>query len=40
MGTRVHWLKSIEAANESARDEQKLVFEMHISGNFEIAGFT
>jgi len=40
LGTQVHWLKSLEAANELARDEQKLVFEMHISGNFEIAGFT
>jgi hypothetical protein len=39
-GTEVMFLNSREAAADKARDEHKLLFVMHISGNFEASCFT
>lgn len=39
-GTQVLFLSNQEAAAESARHEHKLMFVMHISGNFEDSCFT
>jgi hypothetical protein len=39
-GTRIHWAKSPAVADIVARHADRLVFEMHISGNFEDENFT
>lgn len=39
-GTQVLFLNSQESAAESARNEHKLMFVMHISGHFEDSCFT
>lgn len=40
LGTRIVFFKDPPDAFKKARDEQKLVFFIHLSGNFEDAGFT
>ncbi len=40
LGTVLTWCKSPEEAEATARRERKLVFLIHVSGNFEDAGFT
>lgn len=40
LGTVLTWSKSPEEAEATARRERKLVFLIHVSGNFEDAGFT
>jgi hypothetical protein len=39
-GTQVLFLNNPTAAEEAARSEKKLLFVMHISGNFEDSCFT
>jgi hypothetical protein len=39
-GTKVLFLNNREAAADKARNEHKLLFVMHISGNFEDSCFT
>jgi hypothetical protein len=39
-GTRIHWAESAAVADIVARYASKLVFEMHISGNFADENFT
>ena len=39
-GTTIHWVASPADAYQQAKDENKLVFMMHVSGNFKIPGFT
>jgi len=39
-GTALEWVESPELAYVQAREQNKLVFLIHISGNFEIPGFT
>jgi hypothetical protein len=40
LNTALTWAKSPGAASEQAREERKLVFLIHVSGNFEDPGFT
>jgi hypothetical protein len=40
LGTAVHWSESPAEAYKTAADEKKLVFLIHVSGNFAIPGFT
>jgi hypothetical protein len=40
LNTALTWAKSPGAASEQARKEGKLVFLIHVSGNFEDPGFT
>jgi hypothetical protein len=40
LNTALTWAKSPGAASEQARTEGKLVFVIHVSGNFEDPGFT
>ena len=40
LNTALTWAKSPGAASEQARKERKLVFLIHVSGNFEDPGFT
>ena len=40
LNTALTWAKSPGAASEQARNEGKLVFVIHVSGNFEDPGFT
>lgn len=40
LGTALVWNNSLEAANAQAEKEGKLVFLIHVSGNFAIPGFT
>ena len=39
-GTTIQWAASPADASQRAEDENKLVFMMHVSGNFKIPGFT
>jgi hypothetical protein len=39
-GTAIHFITSPVEAFKKAHDENKLVFMMHLSGNFEDKGFT
>jgi hypothetical protein len=39
-GTAVQFVANPEAAAEQARKEKKLLFVLHVSGNFEDSGFT
>lgn len=39
-GTTIQWAASPADASQRAEDEEKLVFMMHVSGNFKIPGFT
>jgi hypothetical protein len=39
-GTQVHFVKDPQAAFQQARKDKKLVFLLHVSGNFEDAKFT
>ena len=39
-GTKIQWAASPANAYQRAKDENKLVFMMHVSGNFKIPGFT
>ena len=39
-GTSISWENTPNDAARKARDEQKLVFILHVSGNFEDAAFT
>ncbi len=39
-GTALAWADSLDDARRMAQSEKKLVFLIHISGNFEIPGFT
>ena len=39
-GTAVHFVKNPQIAAEKAKDEEKLVFVLHVSGNFEDPRFT
>ncbi len=39
-GTAVTFLESPQAAADKAKKEEKLVFVLHVSGNFETAEFT
>ena len=40
LGTLIDWAQSPADAYEVAEDKEKLVFLIHVSGNFEIPGFT
>ena len=40
LNTALTWAKSPGEASEQARKERKLVFLIHVSGNFEGPGFT
>ena len=40
LNTALTWAKSPGEASEQARQEGKLVFLIHVSGNFEDPGFT
>jgi len=40
LGTAMTWAKSPEEASAEARKQDKLVFVIHVSGNFENPGFT
>jgi hypothetical protein len=40
LNTALTWAKSPGAASEQARRDGKLVFLIHVSGNFEDPGFT
>lgn len=40
LGTALQWAESPEAAARLARQQEKLVFLIHVSGNFEIPEFT
>jgi hypothetical protein len=40
LNTALTWAKSVSEANERAEEEEKLVFLIHVSGNFEMPGFT
>jgi hypothetical protein len=40
LGTALLWAQTPEEAAERAKDEGKLVFLIHVSGNFESPGFT
>jgi hypothetical protein len=36
----LEWASSVEEAAQQAKDAGKLVFVIHVSGNFESPGFT
>lgn len=40
LGTAIDWVKTRAEAKRRARQEGKLVFEIHVSGNFELPEFT
>lgn len=40
LGTRIAWADTPDESWQLARDQSKLVFMMHVSGNFEKPGFT
>lgn len=40
LNTALTWAKSVSEANQRADEEDKLVFLIHVSGNFEMPGFT
>jgi hypothetical protein len=40
LGTALEWASSVEEAAQQAKDAGKLVFVIHVSGNFESPGFT
>ncbi len=40
LSTALTWAESVQEAAEQAEEEQKLVFLIHVSGNFEMPGFT
>jgi hypothetical protein len=40
LNTALTWAESVSEANERAEEEEKLVFLIHVSGNFEMPGFT
>jgi hypothetical protein len=40
LSTALTWAESVQEASQQAEDEQKLVFLIHVSGNFEMPGFT
>jgi hypothetical protein len=40
LGTALTWADSVDEAAQRAQDEGKLVFLIHVSGNFELPGFT
>ena len=39
-GTAIEWTNDLEAASRQAREQSKLVFVIHISGNFTKQTFT
>ena len=39
-GTTIQWEGSVKDAAKKAKDEKKLVFVLHVSGNFEDPKFT
>ncbi len=39
-GTAVHFVKTPQAAADRAKKEEKLVFVLHVSGNFQTPEFT
>ena len=39
-GTVLEWVDSLDDARRLAQSQNKLVFLIHVSGNFEIPGFT
>ena len=39
-GTSVHFVKNPQVAADKAKEEEKLVFVLHVSGNFEDPRFT
>jgi len=39
-GTQITWTKTVEQASKLARDQNKMVFLIQISGNFELEEFT
>lgn len=40
LSTALTWSESANEAAEKAEEEEKLVFLIHVSGNFELPGFT
>jgi len=40
LSTALTWAESVQEASQQAEEEQKLVFLIHVSGNFEMPGFT
>ena len=40
LSTALTWTESVEEAAQQAEEEEKLVFLIHVSGNFEMPGFT
>jgi len=40
LNTALIWAESVEEASHQAEEEEKLVFLIHVSGNFEVPGFT
>ncbi|MFN0021486.1 MAG: hypothetical protein ACKVP0_24815 [Pirellulaceae bacterium] len=40
LNTALTWAESVAEASQHAEDEEKLVFLIHVSGNFEMPGFT
>jgi hypothetical protein len=38
--TKIHWEESVQQASAKATEENKLIFMIHVSGNFEQTGFT
>lgn len=40
LNTALTWAESVSAANQRAEEEGKLIFLIHVSGNFEMPGFT
>jgi hypothetical protein len=40
LGTVLEWARSLEEAGQRAKEANKLVFVIHVSGNFESPGFT
>jgi hypothetical protein len=40
LNTALTWAESVAEASQQAEDEEKLVFLIHVSGNFEMPGFT
>lgn len=40
LNTALTWAESVAEASQQAVDEEKLVFLIHVSGNFEMPGFT
>jgi len=40
LSTALTWAESVQDASQQAEEEEKLVFLIHVSGNFEMPGFT